>query len=298
MIKARILWFLVAMLLGTSTAVAQTSPAGQESLRVSIERDESGGEADGPYRRVNLTVQYDSPGAETAHDIIRSITVRSVRGGPTMLFSVTIPPGAPARKISLLIPALSTEDSYNVRLLAGDTADTAVIAQFDLSLDWPAELVTAQAFLDSEAYDTGDYLPPVWSNRTLQTVFVIASVACVLLGASLLIHHSAWRVLIATVTVIAAGAGLWVTVISEPTVVRRQIGDDGRLLLVSCLREGHCEILAPYTVPLYYNLEEMSSDNAVIRTPEKLLVRLKQGENRLFARPEPVNQAAATQSGI
>ena len=298
MIKARILCFLVVMLPAAGTAMAQTTPAGQGPLRVSIERDESGREADGPYRQVTLTVQYDSPNAEIAHDIIRSITVRSVRGGPTMLFSVTIPPGAPARKINMVVPALSTEDSYNVRLLSGDTADTAVITEFDLPLDWPAGSVTAQAFLAPDAYDTGDYLPPVWSNRTLQTVFVIASVACVLLGASLLIRHSAWRVLVATVTVIAAGAGLWIGANSEPTIVRRELGDDGHLLLVSCLRDTHCEILAPHTVPLYYNLEEMSRDNAVIRTPEKLLVRLKPGEVRLFARPEPVSQPAATQSGI
>ena len=304
MMQPGIVWFWAAMFLATSAARAQTMPAGNGPVRVSLERSETYDDSQLPYRPVFLTVQYDSPGpgAGNKRDVIRCITVRSARGGPTMLFGVTIPPGSPPRKISIILPALSAEDSYNVRLLAGETADTAVISESDLSLDWPVGWVTAQAFLDPAAYDDGDYLPPVWSNRTLQSVFVIAAVACVLLAAMLLARRSFRRVFGATATALAAGAGLWFAASFEPIILRQQLGDDGRLLLVSCLRDAHCEILAPHTVPLYYNLEEMSRDNAVIRTSGKLLVRLKSGEIRLFARPPPGSRAktqpATMKSGI
>jgi len=280
--------------------MAQTMPADEGPVRVSLERGDTEDDTELPYRRVNLTVQYDSPdpSAGDKYDVIRCITIRSVRGGPTMLFNVTIPPGAPAARINMVLPALSAEDSYDVRLLAGNSAETAVIAQFNLTLDWPAELVTAQGFLDPDAYDAGDYLPPVWSNRMLGLVFMISAIVCVMLAASLLVRPTGWRLFTATVTAIVAGSGLWMTVISESTILRRRVGDDNRLLLVSCLRDDHCEILEPYTTPLYYNLDEMTRDDAVIRTPEKLIVRLKSGEVRLFARREPVNQPATIPSDI
>jgi len=297
MMQARIVCFGTAMFLATHAATAQTMPDGNGPMRVSLERGERRDDSELPYRRGNLTVQYDSPppSAGNKYDVIRGITIRSARGGPTMLFGVTIPAGSPPRKLSVVLPALSAQDSYNIRLLAGETAQTAVIAEFDLSLDWPAGWVTAQAFLDPDAYDAGDYLPPVWSNRTLQSVFVIAAVACVLLAANLLIRRAAWRVFGTAATVIAAAAGLWFAASFEPTIARRQLGDDGRLLLVSCLRDAQCEILEPHTVPLYYNLEEMARDDAVIRTSEKLTVRFKSGEVRLFARPPAVGSQAKTQ---
>ena len=299
MTRPEILWFWTAMFMAASAAAAaETLPAENAPVRVSLERGETRDDSELPYRRANLTVQYDSSAgsAGNTHGVIRGITVRSVRGGPTMLFGVTIPTGSAPLKISVVLPVLSAEESYNVRLLAGETAETAVIAEFDLPLDWPAGWVTAEAFLDPDAYDTGDYLPPVWSNRTRQNVFAIAAAACVLLAAALLVRRAGWRVFAATVTVIAAAAGLWFAASFEPTIVRRELGDDGRLLLISCLRDAHCEILPPHTVPLYYNLEEMAGDEAVIRTSEKLTVRLKTGQVRLFARPPVVENQPTTKT--
>ena len=297
MIRSRILWFWFVILVATHGAAAQTMPAADGPVRVSLERGETRDDSELPYRPVFLTVRYDSnaPSANNGHDVIRGITVRSARGGPTMLFGATIPTGSPPRKLKVVLPPLSAEESYKVRLLAGETADSAVIVEFDVSLDWPAGWVTAEAFLDPNAYDAGDYLPPVWSNRTLQGVFVTAAVACVLLAAALLIRRAAWRVFWAAAIAIAAAAGLWFAASSEPTILRRRLGDDERLLLVSCLRDAQCEVSAPYTVPLYYNMEEMARDGSVIRTSGKLAVRLKSGEVRLFARPPVKGNRAKTQ---
>jgi hypothetical protein len=215
-----------------------------------------------------------------------------------MLFRVTIPPGSPVRDISVILPVLSLEESYKVRLLSAWGVRDDVIGEFDLSLDWPAGWVTSEVFLDREAYEAGDYLRPVWSNRTLRSVFVAAVVACAVLGAMLLVRSAVWRAVGATVTVIATVAGLWFTASFEPTIVRRQIGTGRGLLLVSCLREARCEILSPHTVPLYYDLDEMSRDEAVIHAEGKLTVDFKCGEVRLFGRrPGASGQAAPKHQG-
>ena len=272
MIRTPTLVLWATLLLATHTA---------QAAKVSLARGETSDEAHLPYRHANLRIQYDP--SDGGREVIRCVTIRSSRGGPTMLFDVTIPPQAPAQSIDVLIPAMSSQDSCNVRLLSGKTADSPMIAQFDLTIDWPTTSVTAQTFLDPDAYDQGDFLPPVWSDRTLQTVFVTALTACVLLSACLLIKRGAWRMTTAGATLIAAAAGLWLVAGAEPTVIRKELGDDGRLMLVSCLRDATVEIESPHTIPIYYNIDEMSSDRAVVATPGKLLVDLKSGQVRLFA---------------
>jgi len=254
-----------------------------------LTRPQSPGDSQSPYRKVTLTVEYKTPAAAESgrQAIIQSVTIRSTRGGPTMLFNATIPPGAPSQEIEAAAPALSAHDSYKVRLLAGQTVGSEVIAEFDLSLDWPAELVNSEAFLDPDAYDEGEYLPPVWPDRTRQMVFVASAVACVMLGACLLVRSGGKRLAAASVTAAAAGVVLWVMVSSESIVIRKEIGDDGRLLLVSSLRDEVYEIAEPDTVPIYYNLEEMMVDKSVVRTPEKLTVAVKPGAVLLFARTKP-----------
>ncbi len=298
MIHRAVLCLFSATLLATTPAMSQTTRPASRAANVSIQRVETSDNSQSPYRSVTLTVQYD-PSDSNGHDVIRGITIRSTRGGPTILLTVTIPARAPARNIIASVPAMSAGDSYNVRLLAGPAVDADLIAEFDLSLDWPAGSVTAQTFLDPEAYDQGDYLPPVWSTRTLQTVFAIAFVACVILAACLLIRRAGFRIAAAAATLIAAAAYLWLAAGSESTIIRRELGDDGRLLLVSCLRDVKCEIAGTHTVPLYYNMDEMAADQAVVRTPEKLTVDLKAGQVRLFARPEKnAAQSTTTNSDI
>ncbi|MCP4375647.1 MAG: hypothetical protein GY794_05670 [bacterium] len=296
MIRTRAVCIWVAMFMVVSPANAQDTPNDDAPAKVSLKRGETRDDSELPYRQASLTVQYDSPAdGNSRHKVIRGITIRSARGGPTMLFRVTIAPGSPARDISVILPVLSLEESYKVRLLSQWSDRGDVIGEFDLSLDWPAGWVTSDAFLDPEAYDDGEYLPPVWSNRTLRNVFVVAVISCVVLGAMLLVRSAVWTAVGATVTVIAAAAGLWFTASFEPIIVRRQVGDDGEHLLVSCLREARCEILPPHTVPLYHNMDEMSRDEAVIYTEGKLTVDLKCGNPVLFGRP-PAARVPATQN--
>ncbi|MBT3200799.1 MAG: hypothetical protein HN350_12885 [Phycisphaerales bacterium] len=263
-------------------AVAQA----QTTLQASLKRAETRDDSALPYRQAIVTISSDisAPGHEK---VIRAITIRSTRGGPTMLINVTIPPKSPPRDISVLVPAMSAADSYTVKLLSGQTAQSSLIAQFDLSLDWPAEWVTAQNFLDPDAYDEGDYLPPVWSKQILHMVIAISAIACVMLTASLLVRPVLRRMFAAAVTAVIAGVSLWTAMSGELVVTQLTIGDDERLLLVSSRRTVDYEITAPFSIPLYYNLDEMASDNTTLHTPEKLLINLRPGEVRLFGKPSP-----------
>ncbi|MBC8372381.1 MAG: hypothetical protein H8E53_02215, partial [Planctomycetes bacterium] len=60
MMQARLGCFWAAMLLAAHTATAQTMPAADGPVRISIERSETRDDSELPYRRTNLTVQYDS----------------------------------------------------------------------------------------------------------------------------------------------------------------------------------------------------------------------------------------------
>ena len=288
MIPSRAFLLLTAAVLCAHPAAGQTMPLKTGPVAATLQRDDAEDNSELPYRRATLDVKYESSSpisaAETDSNVVRGVSIRSLRGGPTMFYPVTIPPETPGRKISVLVPAMSAEDTYRVALLSGPSVNSPVIAELELTIDWPADWVTSQMFLDPEAYDDGDFLPPVWSNRTLQLVFVIAAATCVLLGAILMIRRAAWRVAVASITIIAAGAGLWRAANAEPIILRQLLGENERLLLVSCIRDASCEISPPHTVPLYYNMEEMSQDNAVVLTEGKLTVELKSGaEVRLFA---------------
>jgi len=283
---ARVLLIPAAVLLVISAAAcAQTESDGPE-IHVSLERSEVRDDSQLPYRTATLTLEYISSDAAAGnrHDVIRCITIRSARGGPTMLSRVTVPVASPVQKLGVLVPPLSAQGAYRVRLFAGQTADSDLLGEFDLSLDWPTGWVTAEAFVDPEAYGDGDYVPPRWSNRTLYSVFVTAAIACILLAATLLVRSAPWRVAGTVFIALAAATALWTIATSEPAVVRQPIGDDGRMLLVSCRRAAKCEIPAPHTIPLYYDLEEMADDNAVVHTAEGLTVLLAARDVLLFAR--------------
>jgi len=295
MTRRQTVFFFAAIVLASPLALSQTTRPNRPVARISLQYAETSEDSAAPYRRANLTVHYDPP--DDSRDVIRAVTVRSARGGPVVLLNATIPPHASEREFSVLLPAMSAQDSCNVRLLSGATADSPAIAKFETPVNWPAESVTAEAFLDPDAHDQGDFLPPVWSDRTLQLVFVIAASACAALGACLLIRRPAFRTAAASAVLIAAACCLWLTVGAKPIVIRKEIGPNKRLLLISCLRDTRCEVLPPHTVPLYYDMDEMSQDRAVVAAPGKLIVDLEVGRVRLFARPAQPDRPATQDGG-
>jgi len=264
-----------------SVAAAQ-GETGEPELRVSLGRPDERDDSQLPYRRAELTVEYASSGG--GRDVIRRITIRSARGGPTMLSRVTIPAASPVQKLSVLVPPLSAQESYRVRLLASEGADSDVLGEFKLPLDWPPQWVTSESFVDREAYEEGDYSPPRWSNRTLLNVFAIAVIASVLMTSTLFVRSAGRRIASAILIALAAAAVLSMIATSEPAVVRRPVGDNGKMLLVSCRRTSECELPAEYTVPLYFNLEEMAQDDSVVHTSDGLVVRLTGRDVLLFTR--------------
>jgi len=284
MTAGRTLLLFAAVLASAGPAVSQTTRPDQQSAEVTIRRAETSDNSRSPYRRAILEVKYDPSDSDVKHGVIRRIAIRSINGGPTMLSSVTIPPGTSKQDVDVLVPAMSAHDSYNVRLSGRQTADTTPIAEFVLQLEWPAEAVSIDAFLDPDQYEEGDYLPPVWSQRTLKTIFASVLGACVLLSACLFVQRGRRRMAVSGATLIAAITCLWLLVGSEPVVIDAELGDGGRLLLVSCLRDTTYEIPSSHTIPLYRDTDEMAADRAVVHQGDKLIVELKTGQVRLFAR--------------
>ncbi len=293
----RTLFICAAVLASSGTGFAQTTRPDQQSAEVSLRQAETSDNSPSPYRRAILEVKYQPDDSGAKHAVIRRIAIRSVNGGPTMLASVTIPPGTSKQDVDVLLPPLSAHDSYNVRLLGPQAAPTEPIAEFDLQFEWPAKAVAINAFLDPDQYDEGDYLPPVWSPRTLKTVFAAVLAACVLLSACLFVRRGRRRLAAGGVTLLAAIAGLWLLVGSEPVVIDTELGDNGRLLLVSCLRDATYEIPSSHTIPLYRDTDEMSDDRAVVHQTGKLTVELKTGQVRLFARAVRPDEQPATGPG-
>jgi hypothetical protein len=303
MTMRRALFIFAAVLASASAAISQTTRPDPQAAEVSLRRAETSDNSRSPYRRAILEVKYDPSDSDVKHGVIRRIAIRSINGGPTMLASVTIPPGTPKQDVDVLLPAMSAHDSYNVRLSGSQTADTAPIAEFVLQLEWPAEAVSIDAFLDPDQYEEGDYLPPIWPPRTLKTIFASVLGACVLLSACLFVKPGRRRLLVSGVTLIAAIAGISLLASSEPVVIDTELGADGRLLLVSCLRDTTYEIPSPSAVPLYRDTDEMAADRAVIHQADKLIVEMKTGQVRLFARDlnaanRPTTRAAENRSGI
>jgi len=273
---------VVAAISAVATAQGQSRTP---EIRVLLGRSDTRDDSHLPYRRADLTVEYLSSGPDAGggRDVIRCITIRSARGGPTMLSRVTVPVASPPQKLSVLLPPLSAQESYRVRLLTGETEDSDLLGEFDLSLDFPPQWVTAETFVESEAYDEGDYAPPRWSNRTLLNVFVTAVIASVLTAATLFVRSGERRIVSAVLVAATSAIVLWMTATTEPAVVRRPISDEA-MMLVTCRRTSECRLPPKYTVPLYYDLEEMARDSAVIHTPDGLVVRLAGRDVRLFAR--------------
>jgi hypothetical protein len=239
-----------------------------------------------PYRPAELMIDWSGAGDSSSGRIIRGVMVRSTRGGPGMFYTTTIAPGASGR-LSVALPVLSTQETYRVGLFGkggGEASDSRRLHQFDVPLDWPAQWVTAEAFVDPQAYLEGDYAPPRWSGSTLGRVFAVAAVGCLVLAAMLFVRTGGRRLLGVCLMAILTAGGLWLAAGAEPIVVQRAVGDDGRLLLVACRRSTSHTIRQGRLVPLYYNMQHMAGDTSVILPGGAIELRLSPGQVRLFAR--------------
>ncbi len=94
-----------------------------------------------PFRLAELSV------SNSASQPVQAVLLRSRGGGPAIRYRLTVPPGAKAN-LPVALPAMAPVQDYDLTALG---AGASAIGQAAASITWPAELVTADEFID-EAY--------------------------------------------------------------------------------------------------------------------------------------------------
>ncbi len=167
--------------------------------------------ADGPYRRAELTV------TNSAATATETVLLKPSGVGLTVRYKLTVPPGATGRQI-VFLPAISPAQEYALTAL---DASGEVLGQTSASITWPAELVTADAFIE-DAFKAWTDEPACWSAKTRWNYLLVLAMFVTAAAATLLIRRPILRVG-AVVVITAAVAALIVFVfIPAGAVVREQ----------------------------------------------------------------------------
>lgn len=247
------------------------------AVKVSLERPPKRDDSLLPYRPARMTIDCSdaAPGR-----VVTSVRLRSARGGPILLYDVTVAAGTSGR-FDVMLPALSAQEHYEVRI-AGRYGDReGLVLDTHVSLTWDAEEVTVDAFLDPRAYKDGDYSPPRWSAGTARGVFVTGVVAALAMAAALFFRSPGRRAGVLLAVLVGASAAMAYVATREPVVVRR-LSDDGRLLVISTRRTTDIRIDGPGWAPLYRNEDHMSAEALVVRPGKDISGRLRPDDVRLF----------------
>jgi len=245
------------------------------------------GAADGPTDEGLLpaTLTVADPNGELGA-VVRGISLRRARGGPTLLYHVSIAPGT-RQDIPVALPVVSVQESYTTRLLAAEDASGAALRELEVPLTVPqVDLVerARSALIDPAAYD--DWLEdlPRWPRWLLRTVFLTAAVICVAMGAALFVRRPALR-LAAVVSIVAAGTLATAWVLSQCPVV--SLRRSGPLTILGCRRTTALRRTEPSVRPLYWSRRQMDADDMVYCPGRYVTLTLHPDQVRLFRRAVP-----------
>ena len=226
-----------------------------------------------PYRRAELTVRNDS------NQTVRAAAIRWRQGGPTVLLTLTLPPQA-AQTAAVDLPAISQQQAYLVRLLPGQDPQAPPLAQAEATIHWPAEWVTAEAFLAGDPHDKAGYDLASWPPATLRTVYLTAALGCVGLAAALLAGRPATRLALVLLAAAATTATLAWLLAGQELIVQRTMPDGTVLAGSPRTVRWHCE--NPSLHPLYTSTRQLAGESAVIRPGRGFDLLLRPGELRVF----------------
>jgi hypothetical protein len=217
---------------------------------------------------------------------VRGVSLRRLRGGPTLLYPTSIAPGT-EQDVSVALPVVSVEESYVVRLLADEDASGAPLAELRVPLTVPkVDLVERArgALIDPAAYDGWLEDLPRWPGWLLRTVFLTAAVICVAMGAALFIRRPALR-LAAVVCLVIAGALATAWVLSQCEVV--SVRRSGALTILGCRRTTSLQRSPPLARPVYWSPRQMDADDMVYSPGRYATLTLHPNQVRLFRRAVP-----------
>ena len=246
-----------------------------------------------PYRAAELTVKNESD------RIVRAVALRWVGGGPTMIYPATIPPQS-GQTIPVSLPAVAVEQWYDVRLLAEDSPDADVVAEFEAPITWPLRPPEPpvdddfdRAFIDPYACEQYAFDVPQWSNRARANVLIAAALAALAMAATLFVRRRAVRLVLLAATIAAATAAIHEAVLPRDVVVQRVLsqgsdlpiyaaGPGDSLYVVAARRTSHWTHPDARLAPIYYNRLDMAEDTMVVHADRGISVPLRPGLVRLF----------------
>jgi hypothetical protein len=240
----------------------------------------------GPYRNASLSVRNRSG------QIVRAVAIRMIpQGGPTFVMPVTVPPDA-NYSTDILLPVLVPAQSYEVRALADDRPDAALVASRIVDTTWPAAMVSQVAFIDGPAYGQYEDSVPTWPASLIRSIFIAAAATCLALAATLFMRRTILRLAAVVVMLIASTIGmLWLAAGAEVVVSHYEYSETNSgmghnslvpsLLVVACRRSTVWNNPSRDLVPIYYSPWHMKHDSTVI-DQRGLTVPMTPGQVRLF----------------
>jgi len=239
-----------------------------------------------PYRQAQLTIRQTEKGSAP---VIRAVALRQTLGGPTLLFGVTVPPGT-SHSALVPLPAVFVQETYAVRLLTEPRVDAPVVAEQELSISWPPELLATDFWIDPAAYEPWQFDLPRWPRQTLWGVFVAALLSCLAMASALFIRPPTIRLVALLILVAASCVAVMIPLRAMPTLVARRVNLPrvagiplpGALWVLTCRRTGNWTHEAATMQPVYQDRRQMLADQSVIVDGSVLRVPIRPDEVRLF----------------
>jgi hypothetical protein len=241
----------------------------------------------GPYRDLRLSVRNHST------QPVRAVSVRMGEGGPAYLFPLAIPPEANS-SLTVPLPVFVPEQTYVVRALAGEEADSPVLSAATVATSWPAERVSPIDFIDPQLYARHEGRASRWPEGFLRELFLASGAVCAALLGVVLLRSPGRRlsVVLAIAAASAAGILIWAdreTPVAQYTVAaspRRDANGPGEAtLVVSCLRTTEWRHPSALLIPIYRSPRQMLEDDAVAEGREGMSLTIHSGEMRIFRVP-------------
>lgn len=231
------------------------------------------GKAAQPYRAAELDLTNNST------QVARAVWLRWQEGGPAILVPVILPGGA-EKTITLPLPPLSQQQAFDIRLLAGETPDAAVVGRTTAEIAWPPDQVAAEQFRATPEQAAVAERPPFWPPSTLLAIWLLVLLSG-LAFAGLLFIRSSWH-RISMLIVASAACTLAVTKFlqSQPILVEKSA--PGRALVVAARRTATWHNDANVVIPLYLSSRQMQKDGLLIRPRTDAEVPVSPFQARIF----------------
>ncbi len=176
---------LTLILFATGGASAEITA----SLEVSTQQDAS----DKAYRRAELTINNSADAA------VESVLLKPAGVGLTVRYKLTVPPGSTGKQ-TVALPAVSPVQEYALTAL---DASGETIEKVSVPITWPAELVSADAFID-DAFGKWIDEPARPPAKTRRNYLLVLAMFVTAAAATLFIRRPLLRV--GAVVVLVGGA--------------------------------------------------------------------------------------------